>query len=174
MSGWFKLEFQFNGQWWLDQGERFRRIIQCLKGIWTEENFNFHGDFYQFHDYPLKPKPVSSPERPHPEIFQGGNSAHAQDNGEAVSDYHFMNGNTLEGFQEQIGAVRKHGEVHGRAGQGKFAVKGFIISRETEAEGIRVLQDMQGKADKEAVDAFAEQVKNGGASSANKPGKLSS
>ena len=47
VSGWFKAEFTSIGQWWLDHGERYRRsneFIRCLKGIWTEEKFNFKGD----------------------------------------------------------------------------------------------------------------------------------
>ena len=175
VSGWFKLEFNSIGQWWLDHAERYRRsreFIACLKGIWTQDVFNFKGDFYQFHDYPLKPKPLSSPDRPHPEVFQGGNSLDARENAAAVSDYYFMNGNTLEGFQEQIRDVKKRAEAHGRAGQVKFAVNGFIIARETEAEAIQVLQEIQGKADKDAVEAFETQVQNAGASTSNKTGKL--
>ena len=173
VSGWFKAEFTSIGQWWLDHAERYRRsreFIACLKGIWTQDKFDFKGDFYQFHDYPLKPKPLSWPGRPHPEIFQGGNSADAQDNAGVGSDFYFMNGNTLEGFQTQIAAVKEHAKVHGREGQVKFALNGFVIARETEAEAVRVLQEIQGKADKEAVDAFADQVKNAGASASDKSG----
>ena len=175
VSGWFKLEFNSIGQWWLDHSERYRRsreFIACLKGIWTQDVFNFKGDFYQFHDYPLKPKPLSSPNRPHPEIFQGGNSLDARENAAAVSDYYFMNGNTLEEFQKQIRDVKGRAEAHGRAGQVKFAVNGFIIARETEAEAIRVLQEIQGNADKDAVEAFETQVQNAGASTSNKTGKF--
>jgi len=73
------------------QAERYRRsreFIECLKGIWTQEKFNYKGDFYQFHDYPLKPKPLVLPNRPHPIIFQGGNSDDAKDNAGAVSDFY--------------------------------------------------------------------------------------
>ncbi|KAL8666771.1 MAG: hypothetical protein Q9202_001309 [Teloschistes flavicans] len=173
VSGWFKQEFTSIGQWWLDHAERYRRsreFIACLKGIWTEEQFTFKGDFYQFHDYPLKPKPVSKPGRPWPEIFQGGNSIDARENAAAGSDYYFMNGNTLEGFQTQIADVKERAKQHGREGQVKFAVNGFIIARETEEEAIRVLQEIQGKANKEAVEAFGEAVQTAGASTANKTG----
>ncbi|KAB8349429.1 hypothetical protein FH972_023456 [Carpinus fangiana] len=171
--GWFKLEFTSIGQWWLDHAERYRRgreFIECLRGIWTEESFTYKGDFYQFHDYPLKPKPVSLPGRPYPEIFQGGNSHDARDNAAHVSDYYFMNGNTLEGFQTQIKDVRERAEKAGRKGQVKFAVNGFVICRETEEEAVRVLQEIQGKADKEAVEGFRQQVQNAGASTSNKTG----
>lgn len=173
VSGWFKQEFTSIGQWWLDHGERYRRsreFIACLKGIWTQDQFNFKGDFYQFHDYPLRPKPIARPGRPYPEIFQGGNSVDARENAATVSDYYFMNGNTLEGFQTQIADVKERAEKHGRAGEVKFALNGFIIARETEDEAIRVLQEIQGKANKEAVDAFADAVQNAGASTANKTG----
>ncbi|EPN08513.1 luciferase family protein, partial [Pseudomonas syringae pv. actinidiae ICMP 19070] len=79
VSGWFKGEFQAIGEPWLEHDERYRRseeFIRALKGIWTTDNFTFKGDFYRFHDYTLKPKPI---QRPHPEIFQGGSSRAARD-----------------------------------------------------------------------------------------------
>ena len=173
VSGWFKQEFTSIGQWWLDHAERYRRsreFITCLKGIWTQDQFNFKGDFYQFHDYPLKPKPIARPGRPYPEIFQGGNSVDARENAAAVSDYYFMNGNTLGGFQTQIADVKERAKKCGRGSEIKFSLNAFVIARETEEEAIRVLQEIQGKANKEAVEAFASEVQNAGASTANKTG----
>jgi FMNH2-dependent dimethyl sulfone monooxygenase len=46
VSGWFKDEFTHLGEPWLD--------------------------FYRVHDITLEPKPVNTPERPTPEIVQGG------------------------------------------------------------------------------------------------------
>ena len=168
-----KLEFTSIGQWWLDHAERYRRskeFITCLKGIWTQDQFNFQGDFYQFHDYPLKPKPYPRSDRAHPEIFQGGNSIDARENAATVSDYYFMNGNTLEGFRTQIADVKERAEREGRLKDVQFALNGFVIARETEEEAIRVLQEIQGKANKEAVEAFGDAVKNAGASTSNKTG----
>ncbi|KAI9758988.1 MAG: hypothetical protein M4579_002651 [Chaenotheca gracillima] len=173
VSGWFKQEFTSIGQWWLDHAERYRRsneFIRCLKGIWTQDQFSFSGDFYQFHDYPLRPKPLPRTDRPHPEIFQGGNSHDARENAATVSDYYFMNGNTLEGIQTQIADVRQRAEREGRLDKVKFAVNGFVIVRETEEEAIRVLQEIQGKADLEAVGAFGDAVKSAGASTQNSIG----
>lgn len=113
---------------------------------------------------------MSRPGRPHPEIFQGGNSIDARENAATVSDYYFMNGNTLEGFQTQIKDVKERAEREGRLKDVHFALNGFVIARETEEEAIRVLQEIQGKANKEAVEAFGDAVKNAGASTANKTG----
>ncbi|KAK4627982.1 FMNH(2)-dependent dimethylsulfone monooxygenase [Fulvia fulva] len=173
VSGWFRAEFASIGQWWLDHAERYRRskeFIACLKGIWTNEKFTYNSDFYQFHDYPLKPKPLNLPGRPYPEIFQGGNSDDAKENAGSVSDYYFMNGNTLEGFQTQIADVKERAKKNNREGQVGFALNAFVICRETEEEAIRVLQDIQGKADPEAVEGFRQQVQNAGSSTGNKSG----
>jgi alkanesulfonate monooxygenase len=149
---------------------RSREFIECIKGIWTSDKFTYRGDFYQFHDYPLSPKPLNLPGRPHPLIFQGGNSIDARENGAHVSDYYFMNGNTLEGFQEQIADVRERARKLGREHEIRFAVNGFAIVRETEAEAIQVLQEIQGKADADAVAAFSNAVKQAGSSTGNKTG----
>ncbi|KAK3376506.1 luciferase-like domain-containing protein [Lasiosphaeria ovina] len=174
VSGWFKGEFTAIGEWWLDHAERYRRsneFIRCLRGIWTApddgDGFTFAGDFYRFRNYRLSPKPV---QQPHPEIFQGGNSDDARANGAEVSDWYFMNGNDLEGFRAQIADVKARAARVGREAHVRFAVNGFVIVRETEAEAVRVLQEIQGKADADAVAAFASEVKHAGASTSNKTG----
>ena len=96
VSGWFSGEFRAIGEPWLDHDERYRRseeFIRSLRGIWTQDNFTFRGDFYRYADYTLKPKPAD----PQPEIFQGGSSRAARDMAARVSDWYFTNGNTPEG-----------------------------------------------------------------------------
>ncbi|EOA88030.1 uncharacterized protein SETTUDRAFT_108002 [Exserohilum turcica Et28A] len=172
VSGWNKSEFTSIGQWWLEHSERYRRsneFIRALKGIWTADGkgFTFGGDFYRFRDYKLAPKPL---QKPHPEIFQGGNSDDARRNGAEVSDWYFMNGNDLDGFREQIEDVKDRARKVGREDKVRFAVNGFVIIRDTEEEAIRVLKEIQGKADTEAVEAFREAVKQAGASTSNTKG----
>jgi alkanesulfonate monooxygenase len=81
-----------------------------------------------------------------------------------------MNGNTLEGFRTQISDVCERATKQGREGQVKFALNGFVICRDTEEEAVRVLQEIQGKADAEAVEGFRQQVMNAGAASKEKAG----
>jgi dimethylsulfone monooxygenase len=84
VSGWFKDEFTGLGEPWLEHDERYRRsreFIDVLRGLWTEQGFEYRGDFYRIHDFTLKPPPVAVPGRPYPEIFQGGNSTAARYNG---------------------------------------------------------------------------------------------
>src|SRR6476660_221156 len=99
VSGWFKGEFTALGEPWLEHDERYRRseeFIRALRGAWTQDHFEQRGDFYRSSGYNLKPKPVT---RPHPEVFQGGNSKAARAMAARVSDWYFMNGNSVEGVK---------------------------------------------------------------------------
>jgi alkanesulfonate monooxygenase len=115
----------------------------------------------------LQPKPL---QKPHPEIFQGGNSDDARVNGAEVSDWYFMNGNDLDGFRDQIADVKARAKKVGREEHVRFGVNGFVILRDTEEEAFQALQEIQGKADAEAIQAFKDAVQQAGASTTNKKG----
>jgi len=163
VSGWFRGEFRAIGEPWLEHDERYRRseeFIRSLKGIWTEDHFTYRGDFYRFDHYTLRPKPLSWP---HPEIFQGGSSRAARDMAARVSDWYFTNGNTPEGHKAQIDDIRAKAAANGHSV--KIGVNAFIIARDTEEEARAVLQEIIDKADPEAVQGFASEVKNAGKAS---------
>lgn len=163
VSGWFRGEFHGIGEPWLEHDERYRRsqeFIEVLKGIWTQDNFTYKGDFYRFHDYTLKPKPL---QQPHPEIFQGGSSRAARDMAARVSDWYFTNGNTVEGIKAQVDDIRAKVSANGH--QVKIGVNAFIIARDTEEEAKAVLQEIIDKADLDAVKAFGDAVKQAGKAS---------
>lgn len=163
VSGWFKGEFQAIGEPWLEHDERYRRsneFIRALKGIWTQDNFTFKGDFYRFSDYTLSPKPV---QKPHPEIFQGGSSRAARDNAASVSDWYFTNGNTPEGLKVQIDDIQAKAAENGHTV--RIGVNAFVIARDTEEEAKAVLADIIKHAHVEAVHAFGDAAKQAGKSS---------
>ncbi|MDN7853409.1 dimethylsulfone monooxygenase SfnG [Burkholderia seminalis] len=163
VSGWFKGEFTAIGEPWLEHDERYRRskeFIQALKGIWTQDNFTFKGDFYRFNDYTLSPKPV---QKPHPEIFQGGSSRAARDNAASVSDWYFTNGNTSENLKAQIDDIRAKAAANNH--RVRIGVNAFVIARDTEAEARAVLDDIIAHAHVEAVNAFGDAVKQAGKAS---------
>lgn len=163
VSGWFKGEFHGIGEPWLDHDERYRRseeFIRALKGIWTQDNFSFAGDFYRFRNYTLKPKPL---QQPHPEIFQGGSSRAARDMAARVSDWYFTNGNTPEGIRAQVEDLRAKAAANGHSI--KVGVNAFVIARDTEAEARAVLNEIIAKANPEAVQAFGHEARNAGAAS---------
>jgi dimethylsulfone monooxygenase len=168
LSGWFKSEYQAFGAPWLEHDERYRQseeFIQVLKGLWTQERFTFRGDFFRINDAWLVPRPVS---KPHPEIFQGGNSKAARQMAGKHSNWYFMNGNSVEKVKEQIDEVSAIARRHGR--RVKFGLNGFVIQRETEAEALAQLEAIIKGADPKVVQAFGDQVKQAGASTADKIG----
>ncbi|MCE5292404.1 MAG: dimethyl sulfone monooxygenase SfnG [Nocardiaceae bacterium] len=171
VSGWFKDEFTKLGEPWLEHDERYRRseeFIRVLREIWTSDHAEFRGDFYRLHDFDLKPKPLSGPTRPHPEIFQGGNSTAARAMAGRVSDWYFSNGKDFDGVTEQIREVNTEAAIHGRAV--KFGLNGFLIGRDSEGEAREVLKEIVAKADREAVAGFGSAVKQAGQSTSDKKG----
>src|SRR5699024_3897212 len=114
----------------------------------------FRGDFYRTRDAVFRPAP------PHaPEIFQGGNSGAAREMAGRLSDVYFMNGSPVEGVQEQVADVRGRAALHGREGQVRFGLNGFAVVRDTEAEALRVVEEIVERADVAKVHAFGEAVK---------------
>jgi dimethylsulfone monooxygenase len=163
VSGWFKDEFTAIGEPWLEHDERYRRsneFIRALKGIWTQDNFTFKGDFYRFNNYTLSPKPV---QKPHPEVFQGGSSRAARDNAASVSDWYFTNGNTPENLKAQIDDIREKAAKNNH--KVNIGVNAFVIARDTEEEARAVLDDIIRHAHVEAVNAFGSAVKQAGQAS---------
>jgi dimethylsulfone monooxygenase len=84
------------------------------------------------------------------------------------SDWYFLNGNSVEGVKEQIDEVRALAKAEGRSV--KFGLNGFVIQRDTEREALEQLEAIIAKADPKIVQSFADQVKNAGASTADKIG----
>lgn len=171
VSGWFKDEFTKLGLPWLDHDERYRRsgeFLQVLRKLLTEENVRFAGDFYRVNDFTLRPGPYEVPGRPHPEIFQGGNSTAARFNGGAYADWYFSNGKDFDGFTEQYDEVTRIAAEHGR--RVRFGLNGFAIVRDTEAEAREQLREIIAKADTEAVEGFRKSVQQAGAATADRKG----
>jgi FMNH2-dependent dimethyl sulfone monooxygenase len=166
VSGWFRGEFQAIGEHWLDHDERYRRseeFIRVLRGVWSQDEFSFAGDFYRFRAYTLKPKPVSPPE-----IFQGGSSRAARDMAARVSDWYFTNGATIEGVQKQVDDIRAKAAQSGH--RVKIGVNAFAIVRDTAEEARAALNDILTHADPDAVRAFHHEVQNAGAASPEREG----
>jgi FMNH2-dependent dimethyl sulfone monooxygenase len=174
VSGWFADEFRQLGEPWLEHDERYRRsaeFMQALRAIWTEDEANLAGDFYRIRDFSLKPKPLSWEGRPHPEIFQGGNSTAARGNGGRYADWYFSNGKDFEGVREQIADLRAVAADSGRRDGGpRFGLNGFVIVRDTEAEARDTLREIVDKAHVDAVKGFGAAVKQAGQSTSDKRG----
>lgn len=176
VSGWFKGEFTGFGQPWLEHDERYARsteFIEVLQTLWTEERATYDGRFYTigrgidgFEGAPLEPKPVQDP---YPQVFQGGNSQAAREMAAKHSDVLFINGGSLQEIRAVIEDVEEYAESFGTEPP-RFAANAFVIQRETEAAAKETLEGIIENATDEAIDAFKEQVKQAGQSSAEGDG----
>ncbi|NDK90455.1 dimethyl sulfone monooxygenase SfnG [Gordonia desulfuricans] len=171
VSGWFKDEFTHLGEQWLEHDERYRRsgeFLEVIRKIWTEDDVDYRGDFYRIHDFTLKPKPLNTPERPNPELFQGGNSTAARSNGGRFADWYFSNGKDFDGVTEQLDDLRSVARAHDR--EVRFGLNGFIIARDTEAEARDTLREIIEKANRPAVEGFRGAVQQAGSATGDKKG----
>jgi alkanesulfonate monooxygenase SsuD/methylene tetrahydromethanopterin reductase-like flavin-dependent oxidoreductase (luciferase family) len=67
----FPRTYQAYGISYAESRERFAEVLEILKRAWTQEQFSFHGQFYDFDDVHLVPKPYQVP---YPELRIAVNS----------------------------------------------------------------------------------------------------
>jgi probable F420-dependent oxidoreductase len=67
--GWSKDEFQASNVPFSNKGKRADEYVKILKKIWTEENVEFRGQYYNIPSSKIGPKPVQKPNIP---IYLGG------------------------------------------------------------------------------------------------------
>jgi len=176
VSGWFKDEAVNLGVRWLEHEERYRNteeFIRVLRGLFDSARsgpFTHRGDFYQIHDFQLKPGPVDVPGRVQPEIFEGGNSTAARRVAGTVTDWYLSNGKDFDGFTEQYLEVKQNAALAGREGAVKFGLNGFVLARDTDQEARDVLEEIIAKANPDAVEGFRQAVQQAGASTRDKKG----
>lgn len=71
-SGWTETEFRMTGIPFPAIGPRLRMLdeaLTCIRGLWTQEQTTFDGEFYHLRDARLFPRPVQQPQPP---ILLGG------------------------------------------------------------------------------------------------------
>jgi probable F420-dependent oxidoreductase len=85
-------------------GERMQAMIQ----IWTQELASFHGEFVDFDEIWMWPKPV---QRPHPPVLVGGGGPTVLDRVLAFGDAWFPNwGEVAENFETRVEELRARAE----------------------------------------------------------------
>jgi FMNH2-dependent dimethyl sulfone monooxygenase len=69
VNGLRQKEFDAYGHWLDQTGPRYRRMdefITVMKGLWTQDDFDFHGDYYKVSEGTL---PTKSVRFPHPPLY---------------------------------------------------------------------------------------------------------
>jgi len=135
VAGWFKNEFEMFDNTWREHGQRYEYAsewIELVKRLWTEENeFDFHGDFFQGKDLWSQPKPV---QKPRPPIMNAGSSSQGQLFSATHADMNFvMLRQKSEGSDKhQIQVLKTLATNLERRSQ--CWIHAYVVCRETEKE----------------------------------------
>jgi alkanesulfonate monooxygenase SsuD/methylene tetrahydromethanopterin reductase-like flavin-dependent oxidoreductase (luciferase family) len=82
--------------------------VQAMKEIWTHDIASFHGEFVDFDEIWMWPKPV---QRPHPPVLVGGGGPTVLDRVLAFGDAWFPNwGEVEDDFEQRIDQLRARQE----------------------------------------------------------------
>ena len=68
-AGWLKEETEIMGGDFEHRWSQTREAVSAMKELWTEDEAEFHGKFYDFPPVRCSPKPV---QEPHPPVYLGG------------------------------------------------------------------------------------------------------
>lgn len=134
VSAWWAEEARQYGGHFAEHDKRYERteeFVKVLKGLWTEETFNFQGHFFNVENAKLSPKPV---QRPNPILYAGGESERGKQMIASHCDAYVMHGGTVEEVRAKIADMKKRRADSGLTPFSSFGMAAYVICRDTEEE----------------------------------------
>jgi probable F420-dependent oxidoreductase len=149
--GWARQEFDAVGVPMAGRGARAEEFVACLKTIWTEQDVEYHGRFYDVPLSRVEPKPV---QQPHPPVLMGGTADVALRRIGRIADGWISSSRTdLATIGQSVDVVRNEAADSGRDPSAlRFVTRGVVRLGEA-ASGDRV--PLQGSADQIREDLAA-------------------
>ena len=142
VSSWWAKEAESYGLQFDQHDDRYGRTAEwltVLSRLWTEKRVDFEGKYYRLQDAIVEPKPTSTPERPRPVIYAGGESEAAKTLIAKHCDAYVMHGDEPEHIAARIADMRERRERFGLPPM-SYGMAGYAIVRDTEAEAERELE----------------------------------
>jgi FMNH2-dependent dimethyl sulfone monooxygenase len=149
VSAAFRNEYEMMGLPWPPHDRRYdmsTEFIRVLKGLWTQDQFDFSEEFFQIRGGYLSPKPVR---KPHPPIVQAGVSEAAKKMTAELVDYYFICHTDLRVLAELVKEMRERAAAYGRTI--KCCTHAYCLWRDTESEAQDVHSGILERVDTEAV-----------------------
>nr|WP_019619732.1 LLM class flavin-dependent oxidoreductase [Gulosibacter faecalis] len=134
VSGWWAEEARQYGVEFAAHDDRYaftREYVEALKTLWRDDVASFDGEFVQFENVHLQPKP-----QPAPHIFAGGESPAGRASITEYADSYLTHGGTVEELAEKIADMRGRREAAGLEPFTHFGMAAFAIVRDTEEEAL--------------------------------------
>ncbi len=108
--GWLKEEFDAIGVPFHERGKRTDEYVAAMRALWTQEKATFHGDFVDFQDCIMRPRPVNGSVPVH----VGGHTDIAARRAGRLGDGYFPGKGTHEELSRVFDIVRATAREHGR------------------------------------------------------------
>jgi alkanesulfonate monooxygenase SsuD/methylene tetrahydromethanopterin reductase-like flavin-dependent oxidoreductase (luciferase family) len=157
VAGWSAREpAMFGAQMLLEHEQRYgqaREWIEIVRRVWTsDEEFDFHGDYYNIEGAYTEPKPAQAP---WPVVMNAGLSEYGRDFSARYSDMGLVaiTSDDPAVAAETVAAYR----AYARERYGREVVvwsHGYVIHEDTDERAQAMADDMYDQADVEYVDAF--------------------
>lgn len=142
-----RLALNVVSSWWADEArqyglqfdqhdDRYARTAEWLTvvdGLWSEERFTFHGQFYAAEAAICAPKPARRPT-----IYAGGESEKAKAMIAAQCDAYVMHGDPTPAIASKIADMAARRQAAGGAAM-QYGMAAYAIVRDSEAEAKREL-----------------------------------
>jgi len=151
VNGWWKEEFETFGHGWQPQDDdaRYRRMdefVRVLRGLWQEDVFDFHGEFYTVDRQGL---PLKSVQLPHPPIYAGTRNQTGREVIARDGDYWFVDYETdyrmaernIEQAAVLIADMRRRAERYGRTID--FGMSCHVICADTTEEAVDLANQLE-------------------------------
>jgi probable F420-dependent oxidoreductase len=106
--GWWREEFAALGIPFEKRGKRADEMLQVFKALWTQDEPQIHGEFYQLQDVGFAPKPV---QQPHPPLWKGGHSQAAYRRAVALGDGWHARSQTPEQLSVHLDHLRRDADA---------------------------------------------------------------
>ena len=141
VSSWWAKEAESYGLQFDQHDDRYARTtewLQVLDRLWTDPSTDFAGQYYALKDAIVEPKPVSTPDRPRPVIYAGGESEAAKTLIARYCDAYVMHGDEPAVIAEKIADMRCRREAFGLPPM-QYGMAGYSIVRDSQAEAVAEL-----------------------------------
>ncbi len=137
VSSWWAGEARKYGVQFDEHDNRYARTAEWLKivnKLWTEDHFDYAGDYYKIEDAVMQPKPLKKPV-----IYAGGESEKAKDTIARQCDAYVMHGDAPEKVKEKIDDMEARRDKLNLPPM-IYGVAGYTIVRNSEEEAKKELE----------------------------------
>ena len=142
VSSWWAREAESYGLQFDQHDDRYARTaewLEVLNRLWTEKRVDHVGRLYALKDAIVEPKPLSSPARPRPVIYAGGESEAAKTLIARFCDAYVMHGDDPEHIAAKVADMKARRESFGLPPM-QYGMAGYAIVRDSRLEAERELE----------------------------------